>query len=483
MRKPFWRTLSILILCLIIPFQAVNASVKTRPEKAPLSAWREIRTQSFAIIYPGIFEQIAQGLNMLYGPMLDSEYQRFSQLFQQELAPPISVRIYTDADEYYKLNALAPELGDEQTHSHIGAREISLIGDRVAANINMWQAEAENAFRFELAQLFVTEMSDNQIPAGLKASIGGYAQDPQTSIGVFAGAGLGSLQATSNPQQLWEDENLYIDPVSGIQGLSSVAFLVEAYGWQNLMDFIRLIPKSESYQEAFNTVYDIEWSEFDSLWKSYFPAFINERWQYNVLYNHDPAKYEILIQAGAYSDTAKELEEVLAIMDIMGTSANRGELQSLLDNARKGSSASSLAFESRQAFLNGDMQTCIDKANQAEQFFNEINDPGSIEILNEYRQRAAQAAEIRKDVEKIRSTILFGNPRVISERLNEAAFQLGELGDVSGQEMVYEAIQELAKVQKPKQLILIALIVLLSAAVIWYRIRLMKKAVPPEAKL
>lgn len=126
---------------------------------------------------------------MLYGPMLDAEYLRFSTLFNQELTPPIFVRIYSNADEFYKLNALAPKLGPEQTHSNIGAREISLIGDRIAVNITMWQAEAENAFRFELAQLFITELSNNHVPLGLKASIGGYAQDPATSVGQYAGSG------------------------------------------------------------------------------------------------------------------------------------------------------------------------------------------------------------------------------------------------------------------------------------------------------
>ena len=152
------------ILRIIVPFQTVHADVKTHPEYSPLLSWDEIRTESFAIIYPGMYEQVAQGLYMLYGPMLDAEYIRFSALFNQELAPPISVRIYSDADEFYKLNALAPELGPEQTHSNIGAREISLIGDRIAVNITMWQAEAENAFRFELAQLFITELSNNQVP-------------------------------------------------------------------------------------------------------------------------------------------------------------------------------------------------------------------------------------------------------------------------------------------------------------------------------
>ena len=472
-----------LVLSIAVPSQTVHAGVQPSPEQSPLLRWGEIRTDSFAIIYEGMYEQVAQGLYTLYGPMLDAEYIRFSALFNQELTPPISVRIYSDADEYYKLNALAPELGPEQTHSNIGAREISLIGDRIALNITMWQAEAENAFRFELAQLFVTELSNNQIPPGLKASIGGYAQDPATSVGQYAGSGLESMQITSSPEKLWENDNLYLDPIMGLQGLSTVAYLVEAYGWQSLIDFITLIPKSEDYQEAFKSTYDLDLSEFETLWQAYFPPYIKGRWQYNVLYNYDLAKYETLLNNGAYTDTGNELEEVMAVMDIMGNTDHKTDIQNLLDRAQEGSTASSLAYESRKAFLDGDMETCINKADQSEQIFAGINDTDSIETLNNYRERATRAAEIRQDVTNIQKSLLLGNPKALSRRLNADAYQLGELGDISGQEMVYETIEQLSRIQKPKQIILIIVILLISTAAIWYRIRLSRKEIPPEARL
>ena len=269
----------------------------------------------------------------------------------------------------------------------------------------------------------------------------------------------------------------------GIQGLSTVAYLVEAYGWQSLIDFIALIPKSENYQEAFKSTYDLDFSEFETLWRAYFQAYIKGRWQYNILYNYDLAKYETLLNNGAYSDTSNELEEIMSLMDIMENTANKTEIQNLLDKAYEGSAAASLAYESRKAFLDGDMETCISKADQAEQIFTRIGDTSSIDTLNEYRERATKATKIRRDVKNIKNMLLIGNPKSLSRRLNSDAYKLGELGDISGQKMVYETIEQLSKIQKPKQIILIIIISLISAASIWYRIQLSRKETPPEARL
>ena len=206
------------------------------------NVWRESRTEVFSIIYATEDAALAQSLIAQFGSWFDDTYAQFSRVFGVALPLPLSIRIYPRLIHYDCLNPFAPRLAPGDTHSHVGAREIALIGDSILSDFDSWQAEAQNAFRFELVTLFAEKLSEGTAPAGLMVGLGGYAENPNEVFeSRFQAAGL-----EESPQYSWQE--LWENPanLSGDQYLlevtSTVAYLVDVYGWGSLTDFLRDLP-------------------------------------------------------------------------------------------------------------------------------------------------------------------------------------------------------------------------------------------------
>ena len=102
--------------------------------------WSELRSSSFALLYPLGQDALAQSVFSLYGDTLENEYRRFSAAFESQLSLPVLVRIYPTVNDYLCLNPLAGELAVQATHAHVGNREIALIAENILADPSSWQS-------------------------------------------------------------------------------------------------------------------------------------------------------------------------------------------------------------------------------------------------------------------------------------------------------------------------------------------------------
>jgi hypothetical protein len=246
----------LLALCLL-PWRTAQAAVPiNHPAQGSLD-WAEKRTQYFTIIYQFQFESLVQGLVELYGEQIDSEYARFEGVFQASLPLPVMVRIYPDIGYYMYYNSLAPEIDEVSTSSHVGAREISLIGSNIVSNLSQWGKTAVEDFRYELAALFTEQLSNKSAPPALVAGISAYARDPQV---IYKTIDLESLppEPVYTWDQMWGVEYIFLDAEMRLEAASIVAYLVDAFGWQKLLDFLKEPSTAPGYREALSKVYGLE---------------------------------------------------------------------------------------------------------------------------------------------------------------------------------------------------------------------------------
>ena len=74
--------------------------------------WTETRTAAFSFIYDED-EPLGQEIANRYGAILDDEYNRFANLFNNAPTAPIAVRLYPNETDFYCFNPLAEQLSAE----------------------------------------------------------------------------------------------------------------------------------------------------------------------------------------------------------------------------------------------------------------------------------------------------------------------------------------------------------------------------------
>jgi hypothetical protein len=486
-----------LLLALLAGLLSPTAARAAPP--ADTSDWRQLRTQSFAIIYPQQFEALAQVLYAFYGKTLDAEYQRFSTLFNASLPLPISIRVYPTVDEYYRLNSLAPTIGLTDIHSHIGYREISVIGNNVTADTARWQAAALDAFRFELAILFTVQASNQKAPPGLLAGVGGYAQDPATRMKPLAGQAPPNTAGQAPPntagqaadlakniktwRTIFESDASLTDPDLQLQATSIVAYLVDEYGWDTFLKYLGSLASSAGYRQSASDTFGVSLDTLQTNWTSYYPFYLKERWNANVLYNYDLTKSQKLVAAGAYAAAVKELTADLAFLVRLQQTDKAKEAQTLLDQAIKGQEAGNLMYQAYQALQARDYAGSLELLKTARQDYAALGDDRQTVELDAYQKWAQTVLDLRSQVAQIASSGIAALDAGARTRLQDLYSQLSSYGDVEGQDMVRQALQtrEDHSVSQPLLVILAAagLCLLLLVA----RLLLARRPPAPEASL
>jgi hypothetical protein len=392
-------------------------------------SWGEFRTEHFAIIYSSENIGLAQSIVSLFAKDLDKEYEQFSSAFGVSLQTPISIRLYPDANYFYCLNALSPLLGEKATHSHIGFREISLIAENIQADFDNWREKALNGFRHELVVLFGEQVSNGNTPVGLLAGLGGYAEDPvETFEERYRSAG-NIVEPTLMWQALWEGDALPYGESEVLQATSIVAYLIDVYGWNSFLDFLRNIADSEGYRQALLDAYGFRIQELQNHWSDYFIVYITDRWRFNVFHNYHLEAIRELISAGAYADAVKGLQEAIPLIEIFGEEGNLDSAYELLALSQLGIQAGALVADARQALVSGEYQECIDLSSQALDIYNQLEDDRRLGELDLYISVAQEVLSLRSEVEEIKQDIPY--PGEV-KRLIDIGKRLSELGDQQG---------------------------------------------------
>jgi hypothetical protein len=411
---------------------------------APLSRqeWLALDTEYFSILYTVGDYPLAFALQNETGPTLDRLFTQFNVLFGVDLAPPLTIRIYPDFSVYTRLNVVAPSVPADGTHSRIGRREIALFSDRIFDQQTTWDQESLNGLYYELAVLFAIDASQNQAPPGLLTSIGAYARDPF----LVSMAGLADLSvAEVDWLDLWMDPDLRLSREGTFLGASMVAYLVDARGWEAFVRFLAALPEGQDIQEVITLHYDLTPSALEARWKDYWPLYLASRWAVNFFHTYDLARYETLLEAGAYQEAALGLEQAVDHLTYLEQPETLDEARRLLARAQTGQHAGELLLSAREAILAGEYSQALEALNAAEDLYSALGDPSRQEDVDALREHAKTVLALRVEIADLQAldSGLFSDYGSRIARLDAVAAALEDLGDGSGQSSALELKESL----------------------------------------
>lgn len=423
--------LGIIFLIAGLNSMQVHAAKQTQADCVIEHDWQQISSEHFVILYTANQVDLAQNINKIYLGRLEDDLIKYEVAFSTDLTTPITIRLYPSVTEYYCLNALAPLVSNGDFHSHIGTREVALIANEISGSQIDRDNQTINALRHEIAVLFAEQITNGYAPPGLMESLGGYFEDPdQTFINRFEEAGMISTP-DRGWQRLWEEDIPSSNSLVVLQQTSTVAYLVDVFGWEDLVRFLQKIAELKGYRQALVDVYNVNLQDLQTHWMSYFPIYLQSRWQANVIYNHDLSQYRVLISEGAYTDAANRLLEALPLIKLFENEEKLSEAESLLAQAQKGASAAELALESRQAIIAGDYSLGYSKAEQGLALYSQLDDSRRIAELDAYLDICKEVLSLRSELERLRGV---GTPLdpVRTNRIISIGRRLNELGDKEG---------------------------------------------------
>jgi len=444
--------------------------------------WQEQRTESFALIFP---EASADSELVSYiAAIADSEIELLDQFFGGvEISKPINLRFYPSELQFTCLNTDAPELPEGYTHARIGGREIAFIEANINLDLKDWQAQIQNAVRFELTALVITEITDHKTPAGLLTGAAGYLQDPNISFDRATARMIDKQPVEISLRRLWESESAYGDPTLTLQATSSIAYLVDMYGWPAFLDFLHRLAYTDNYLEALIAVYANEPGALEEAWQQYYPYYLQGRWMAHALYSFDLTPFETLIERGAYLDATEELKSAIAFLETIDEPDKLEHAQSLLKRAQAGEEASALVRTSRQALLNKDYELAIQQGELASQMYAQLNDNRRIGEIEIYKDWSKEVLDLRAELAQL---IAQANPALSYAdvpRLRDLGERLGTLGDGQSVEEINLLLVgiEQSHQEEISQQILIA--VGLSLLLLIYLLITLRRKVRPEVIL
>lgn len=431
-RQRFWMIFVgvIVVLLGIIP-QPGSASARLQGGCSENLVWREQTVGSFVVVFTANNVNLAQEIISNFGDQLEVEFQNYAAMFGTELDIPITIRIYPSKTDYTCLNALAPLINVEDTHSHIGSREIALIGEAINRNPNLWFSTSFNAMRHEFAVLYAERISDGNAPPGLLQGLGGYFENPsETFENRFAAAGS-IQQAERSLQRLLEEDVPASNAKVLLQQTSVAAYLIDTYGWSRFLALLAAIGELPGYRQAFSEVYLLNIQEVQAEWEYYFGEYVGGRWQANIVHAYDLDQFTILVASGAYQDALTGLQAAEPVVRLFGTGEEIAQVEDLLHKASQGVLAGNLTLEARQLILIGEYTGSIEKAEQAISIYNQLNDSRRISELETYRDLALEVITLRTELESLKGFDAPLDPQK-TQRIMEIGQRLGQLGDADG---------------------------------------------------
>lgn len=444
--------------------------------------WQEENADSFVILYTSNDVSLANDLREKYILTIEEELPKYEAAFRTELSTPITIRLYPTSAEYTCLNALAPFLTENDTHSHIGSREIALIADVINRNPMTWEEQALNALRHELAVLFGEQLSGGEAPPGLLQGLGGYFEDPAVTFPQRYAAVGEITQPDRGLQRLWEEDYPASNDVVVIQQTSVVSYLIEVFGWEKVLDYLTTIGDLQGYRQATQDVFGVSIPDLETYWIQYFPAYMEGRWENNVVYGYDLAVFEQLIASGAYSDAEQMLTRLIPILAIFSDEADAQQAAALLDQANSGVMAGNLALEARQAILSGDYLDAYNYAQEAQERYQLLNDTrrqGEIEV---YLNLSKEVLTLREELVLLRGD---GSPLdpVRSQRIVEIGRRLSELGDKDGTRQAQLAFLLLGTSHQSFVQWVAGIGIFICILILWLRIRAVRNQPKTEVPL
>ncbi len=475
------RRISIALLLLFIAaLLPANAAAQTCSQLT----WGETRTAAFTFTYQAS-APLGADLAAQYGELLDAEYIRFAKLFAASLPLPISVRLYPNERDYYCFNPLAPQIPVGQAHSHVGGREIALIAQNITDHADAWQIEALNNLRYELAILFVNQITGEKAPEGLAVGTGVFTQNPFTMFDRhFTAAPPATKEPPVSLRGLWESPGLIAFPENLLPAASAVHYLVDVYGWEDFLKFLTALRTAENWRTALDDTYPANANALEEQWATqYYPLYFAGRWRENPLYDLSLAPYEQLINAGAYQAAADGLAEIIALLIDLEEFNKLSAAQALNARAQAGLEADSLASQARVAYLEGDFGGSLDYAAQAAEKYAALGDTRNADLIVAISAQASEVLTLHEELEDIEISADGLDGSEHAPRLVEIGTRLEELGDPGGAAQAAKILAVLNAKQTRRAGMIAGFGAVVVLGFLVHRLTLARKPVPPEAML
>jgi hypothetical protein len=400
----------------------------------------EVVLGRFILLGPAEYAAELHGLAQQHGPTLDQAYSQLEQLYGVSLAVPINVRVYADWPQFINLNtSLAAPIASPY-HSHVGTREIALIGPLPAGLLT--SPAGLNMVRHELSGLFLTELSGNNMPPGLALGLNQYVETPGENAEAAAArlrAVLPSGRAALLPwPDLLEGTAIHLDPeLAGAQALSVAAFLIDRYGFEALLDVVKGLAEGHSYRSAMTGIYGQSLEQLEDAWWAYLPGYAERGWQNNALYNYDLAPFEAALDAGAYAQVAAALDRILPFLELTGQRAAVERAQVLREEAREVTAGLGEALQA------GDYEQALELALAAQSAYAALGDASNASIAGAHVEYLQQLLALRTELAEAQSRAAAGANSQVEEDLLALVPKFQALGDAEGERQTIDTLNGL----------------------------------------
>jgi hypothetical protein len=361
------------------------------PIRAQSGAFSEVETEVFVIVSPPGTEEAAR----YYGERADPLFRALTSAFGIELETPISLRLHASEADYLAANPLFVEIGGVIAHARRGRREVEIsvgraIEGREAPKPETAHLGLDNALRTELGFLLSAKLAENRLPAGFSVGVAEYLALPDES----RAPGVARLRDALRSDALhsWSALNApgaeYLDPpLAQPQMLSVVHFLVERFGFDRLLRFLRLSAESSGWRNAIETTYGLQPSKLASDWQAWLPAYLDGGWRNHALYTLDLGPARAMIDRGDFGAAESLLGSVTVLMESIDAGA-AAEARALLQLAEQGSAAQAAMNEALTALSEGDYPTALQGAEASAKALRDLGDRAGAGLADEVVARA-----------------------------------------------------------------------------------------------
>lgn len=423
-----------LILIVLVLFWPATADAQDED-------WRDLATDYFVILYTPDDSDTAQE----YAGFVDNIYEELAAVFNHRTATPLTLRLYPTMESYHAVNPLARNMPGVVAHADFRKRELVVVLTQTAGQSF---EGVQNNVRHELTHIIAADLSDNRLNTGFQEGIAQYVEIPTDELNVK----INALRVMRDQGRLlaWSDfedrDMIYGKPEIGYpQTLSSVAFLIEEYGFGKFREFLTITARSSGYRSALERAYGISPADLETQWRDWLPSYIAEGYRQSSLTGYDMNYPRQLLQQGRYTEAQEELEHAIEILNasiegVPDTQQQQAftEAEELRTAIQQGQQAEQLAGEARSALEAGDYQQAAQLVEQAQALYAGIGDSRQDEVLRTYADRAARG--VRAETQLAQAGSLVQTLRLPQARraADTAAVDFAALGDNQGLEQALD---------------------------------------------
>lgn len=392
---------------------------------AETNDWRELRTQSFAILYVAGDETTAQN----YAKFVDSIYDETSAVFGHHAATPLTLRLYPTWESYVAVNPLARGLQGIVAHADYQRHEVVVV---VSQTSQQNETEIENNVRHELTHIIASDLSDNRLNVLFQEGTAQYIEHAAPELETR----VKLLQRAFDTDQLmrWSDlddrDTFYGSAeIAYPQSLSVVAYLVEKYSFAKYHDFLTASAKASGYRTALEQTYSTSADDLEQDWRAWLPSYLAGGYQRNAVTAYDLSRAKQLLGEGRYAEAASELEGAISWLQTTEQADVLAQAQALLERSAAGQRAVALANQARGALEAADYTNAAELTAQAQREYNALGDTTQDAVLQEYAARAQRGVAAQgqlAEASSLAGAFRYPQARAVADRAITDFLALGD---------------------------------------------------------